>query len=327
LRLLSCFLLFDLFRIVFASTSEKITSLPMCEDGAKVLLTNLDSPRKRGPKETPSGNLYSFAHQAYWGFKFLAEKKVSLWQQVLKATTPAQIQKVGRICSAPGAMPKAGYGAIGMMEYLRKKNVALQVLAAKQHRRYPSSDRPTSKDGRMVFLAIAVAAGIWELEFSTALRKLDQAGLGQRYMSREVHAGERLEEIAKAHSMVFAEPVGNYFYYRNGEYEQIRDLPCKIPKNWQGGFIIYGYRTNKLESAFSRTLPVELAESLAQSLKKPRLAARITNTLPLGKDIKSNCVTCRCGASICAQTRKLALQALAEHRRVVHGNESRLNTN
>jgi hypothetical protein len=289
------------------------------------LLTNLESSNKRGPKETHAGNVYSFAHQAYWGFKFLSEKDAELWEQVLTATKLAQIRKVGRVCSMPETMPKAGYGAAGMMEHLRKKNVARQVLAAKKHRRYPDSDRPSSKHGRMIFLAIAVAAGIWEISFKTALRKLHKAGLGQRYLSREVRAGARLEEEAKRNSMIFAEPVGNYFCPENGKWQLVRELPCKIPRNWQGGYFVCVYGTNGLETVFSRTLPVELAESLARSLGQPQLPKRTAIALPSGKDIKSNCVTCRCGASISAHTRKLALKALAEHRYAVHGIKTRSN--
>jgi hypothetical protein len=258
-------------------------------EDAKVLLTNFHLPKKRGPKEEAPGVIYSFAHQAYWGFKFLSENNFPLWEQVEKATKPAHIQKVGRICATPGAMPKAGYGAIGMMVHLENKNVARQVLAAKKHRRFPSSDRPTSKDGKMVFLAIAVAAGVWEIEFSTALRKLNQAGLGQSYLSREVHAGERLEENAKAHSMVFAESIYNYFHPINGEYKQMRDLPCKIPKNWQGGFFVHVYGPNGVETVFSRTLPVELVETLEKSqehsqIEKKQLAKLPPETKPSDAD-------------------------------------------
>jgi hypothetical protein len=206
------------------------------------------------------------AHQAYWGFRFLAENKETLWQELLSATLTTQIQEVGRTCSLAGAMDEVGCGAVGLMTELEKENVALQVLAGKNHRRYPGSDRPSSLDRRMIFLGVAVAAGIWEIEFSTALRKLAQAGLGPHYMSDEVHDVDRLREYMRRNSIVFAEPVENYFYRAvDGEWQLVRGLPCKVPTNFRGGFIIHGYGQNGSQSTFSRTLPEELRESAETS--------------------------------------------------------------
>ena len=160
-------------------------------------------------------------------------------------------------------MVGAGFGAAGLMTHLENENVALQVLAAKNHRRYPDSERPSSVDRRMIFLAVAVAAGIWEIEFSTALRKLAQAGLGTQYMARDVHRFDRLREHVKRDSIVFAEPVENYFYQSaNGQWLQARDLPCRVPKNFRGGFIIHGYGPNGPQATFSRTLPLALREQM-----------------------------------------------------------------
>jgi len=113
----------------------------------------------------------------------------------------------------------------------------------------------------MIFLAISVAAGIWEVTFSTALRKLAQAGLGPHHMVREVHRFDHMREHMKREAFVWAEPVGNfYFRLSNGEWRQMRDLPCQVPANFQGGFIIYGYGPNGESATFSRTLPRELRD-------------------------------------------------------------------
>ncbi len=231
----------------------------MREEGSKVLLTNSRSAKKRGPKAVDSGSVYTFAHQAYWGFRFLAEKRKTLWERVLAARTPAHIRDVGRVCSRPRIMAGAGYGAAGLMTWLEDKNVAMQLLAAKKHRRYPGSERPSSNDRRMIFLAISVAAGVWRIEFSTALRKLAQAGLGLHHMAREVHRFDHFSESMKRDAFVWAEPVENFFFApSDGKWHQMRDLPCQIPADFRGGFIIYGYGPNGPLATFSRTLPREL---------------------------------------------------------------------
>ena len=163
-------------------------------------------------------------------------------------------------------MTGAGYGAAGQMERLREKIVAKEVLAAKKHRRYPKSNRPSSEDRRMIFLAIAVAAAVWEIDYETALRKLAQAKMGIRHMAREVHRTDRLLENMRARSIVWAEPVGNYFFPSpNGKWELARELPCKVPADWQGGFIMHGVGPSGPQSTFSRTLPLELGEALEKS--------------------------------------------------------------
>ncbi|MGB6877151.1 MAG: hypothetical protein WBD87_14085 [Candidatus Acidiferrales bacterium] len=103
------------------------------------------------------------------------------------AKTVEQIQKVGEECSRSHVMAGAGYGAAGLMTWLTNRNVAVQVLAAKKHRRYLRSERPSSQDRRMFFLGVAVGAGVWEINFGTALRKLAEAGLGQKHMADDVH--------------------------------------------------------------------------------------------------------------------------------------------
>lgn len=155
-----------------------------------------------------------------------------------------------------------------MMERLKDESVATQVIAAKNHRRYPKSERPSSEDRRMIFLAIAVAAGVWEIDYKTALRKLTQAKRGIRYMATEVHRFDRFQENIRAKSIVWAEPVENYFFplpSPNGEWEPMQDLPCKVPSDWQGGYIIYGVGPSGPQSTFSRTLPRELREALENS--------------------------------------------------------------
>jgi len=281
------------------------------------LLTNSLKP---GPKEAHAGNIYGFAHQAYWGFRFLAERRKTFWKQILKAKTARSIQEVGRACSQSGAMTKAGYGAAGLMTWLTERRVAVQVLKAKQHRHYPDSERPSSEDRRMIFLGIAVAAGIWGIEYSTALRKLAEAGLGLEYLAQRVHAFDNLKVNMRQRSLVFAEPVENYFYrLPNGKWQLIRELPCDVPVDFQGGFIMYGYTASGPQSTFSPTLPLELVDSGSQLQKGPQLAETMASSPPSGKRCAPNSVKCRCGAKISAQTRKLAIQALAEHKRIVHG--------
>ncbi len=233
--------------------------LVMRKEGSKVLLTNSQSAKKRGPKQVESGSLYTFAHQAYWGFRFLAGKRATLWKRVLLARTVAQVTEVGKICSRPRIMTGAGYGAAGLMTWLADEKAAMQVLAAKKHRRYPSSRRPSTEDRKMIFLGISVAAGVFGIEFSTALRKLAQAGLGPHHMVREVHRFDQFLEHMKRNAFVWAEPVENFFFpLANGKWDQMRDLPCKVPGNFRGGFIIYGFGPNGETSTFSRTLPLEL---------------------------------------------------------------------
>ena len=284
------------------------------------MLTNSRQKKKRGPKETHTGNIYALAHQAYWGLRFLAERKHKFWQQILDARTVKAIQEVGRACSQPGSLSKAGYGAKGLMNWLKSRRVATQVLKAKRHRRYPGSDRPSSEDRRMIFLGIAVAAGVWEIEYSTALRKLAEAGLGPEHMAAEVHRMDRLQEMMKP--QVWAEPVGNYFIpSSHGRWEQIGELPCKVPANWQGGFILHGYGPSGFQSTFSRTLPPQLHESLMQAQKKLSSAHKKTHGKTHYSRMKRNPNIVRCvfGATISAQTGKLSLQALAEHPRIVQG--------
>lgn len=244
---------------VLALTHETITKPNMSEEGQRVLLTN--SPGKKpGPKEAHASSIYAFAHQAYWGFRFLAEKREQLWLKVLQATRVSEIQEVGQECSKPGSMAGAGYGAAGMMEWMAKPNVAAQVLAAKNHRRYPDSERPSSEDRRMIFLGVAVAAGVFGVTFETALRKLAQAGRSQKYMARNVHNWDRIQQKLKDEGFIWAEPVGNYMLpAEGGKWELMRDLPCPIPENFQGGFIIHGYMPDgQFKSVYSKTLPTEL---------------------------------------------------------------------
>jgi hypothetical protein len=174
-------------------------------------------------------------------------------------------------------MRGAGYGAAGAMTWLENGNVACQILAAKCHRRYPNSKRPTSEDRRMIFLGIAVAAGIFEQSFTTALRKLAEAKLGIEHIAEEVHGIDRLKEFMKSKSMVWAEPVGNYFWYGpDGKWVLLDALPCEVPKppknpkDWQGGYIVYGYGPRGFEATFSRTLPVELTENKSKDSKKSK---------------------------------------------------------
>lgn len=278
---LACFYVFPFWTesswklVSFAREQSRL--LLVCEGGAKVLLTNSPQKKRPGPKGVHAGNLYSFAHQAYWGFRFLAEKRGILWRKVLAATTIAQVTRVGRACWRPAVLARAGYGAAGQMERLREKPVAMQVLAAKSHRRYPRSNRPSSEDRRMIFLGIALAAAVWEIDFETALRKLAEAKRGIRHMVKEVHRYDRFMENVRVRSIVWAEPAGNYFFPEpspDGKWELMQELPCKVPDDWQGGFIIHGIGPSGPQSTFSRTLPLELQEWLEKSERQANEAKR-----------------------------------------------------
>jgi hypothetical protein len=105
----------------------------------------------------------------------------------------------------------------------------------------------------------------------------------------------------------------------NRKWRPIRELPCDVPEIFQGGYIIHGYTANGPQSTFSPTLPLELVDSGSQLQKGPPLAKTMASDPPPRKSCAPNSVRCRCGAEISAQTRKLALKALAEHKRIVHG--------
>lgn len=185
-----------------------------------------------------------------------------LWRKVLQARRVKELTDVGLVCLSPKLMAGAGYGAVGAMTYLNDKHVAREILAAKRHRRYPRSNRPSSEDRRMIFLGIAVAAGVFGLRFGTALRKLAEKKLGLDYLSDVVHELDRLQEMVKSQSMIWAEPVGNYFWHMpDGKWTPLRELPCAVPDDWQGGYFIYGYGPSGFQAAFSRTLPTELIET------------------------------------------------------------------
>ena len=118
----------------------------------------------------------------------------------------------------------------------------------------------------MIFLAVAVAAGIWEIESGAnrADESLPKLGSTANTWRGDVHRFDRLREHVKRDSIVFAEPVENYFYQSaNGQWLQARDLPCRVPKNFRGGFIIHGYGPNGPQATFSqRTLPLALREQM-----------------------------------------------------------------
>ena len=227
------------------------------------MLTNSERKKPGRPKGGDAGAIYSFAHQAYWGFRFLSAERKSLWQKVLLAREPQEVQEVGEECSRPGVMAGAGYGAFGLMTWLKNQNVAMQVLAAKNHRRYPRSERPSSRDRRMIFLGIAVAAGILNDEFSTALRKLAQSGRGEKHLSQAVHNWDHIEHKLKETAFVWAEPIFNYCDpLPDGGWQLWQNLPCPVPKDqYLGGYIVHGFLPDgRVASRFSRTLPIELCD-------------------------------------------------------------------
>lgn len=225
------------------------------------MLTN-SARNKPGPKEAGAGAIYSFAHQAYWGFRFLSTERKSLLDKILLAKDSREVQEVGEECSKLGVMAGAGYGARGLMTWLKNSNVATQVLLAKNHRRYPRSERPSSQDRRMIFLGIAVAAGVFEIKFSTALRKLAQSGRGERRLNQEVHNWDRIEQRLRETASVWAEPILNFCdHWPDGSWRLRKNLPCPVPQDYHGGYIIHGFLPDgRSASHFSRTLPTELAD-------------------------------------------------------------------
>jgi hypothetical protein len=273
---------------------------------------------KTGPEGVSPGSLYAFAHQAYWGFRYLREHQEPLWLVIKAATSVSEIQKIGEKCSAPNAMPGSGYGAIGAMTWLARDYVAQEVLNAKKHRDYPKSDRPSSEDRRMFFLGIAISAGIFELKLGTALRKLAEADLGSEKLSVDVHRYDLFREKVRTESLIWAESVAHYFWLNaNGEWMQLDDLPCEVPKDWHGGYFLYGITDTGLKVVFVRKLPIELEERAP----KPRVAVRTKirrakSSTPAA--LPPNHVICKCGATIAAKTREQALKALVEHQKIVH---------
>jgi hypothetical protein len=211
---------------------------------------------KTGPEQVRPGSLFAFACQAYWGFRHLREHKKSLWHVIKTARIESEIQEIGVLCAGRNAMPGAGYGAIGAMTWLARDYVAREIVAAKNHNQYPSSQRPTSEDRRMIFLGVATAAGIFELSIGTTLRKLAEVKLGLEKISEHVHRFDQFREMVISNAFVWAEPVSNFFWRRpNGEWIPLHELPCDVPKNWQGGFIVYGQTDSGTVATFSRTLP------------------------------------------------------------------------
>lgn len=123
----------------------------------------------------------------------------------------------------------------------------------------------------MIFLGIATAAGIFELSIGTALRKLADAKLGLEKISEHVHRVDQFREMVVSHSFVWAESVSNYFWFTpDGKWKPLHDLPCEVPDDWQGGYILYGYGPSGFDVSFSRTLPVELAEKKCDEPNKPK---------------------------------------------------------
>jgi hypothetical protein len=277
---------------------------------------------KTGPEGVSPGSLYAFAQQAYWGFRYLREHKQPLWLAVKTATTVSEIQQIGKNCAARNAMSGAGYGAIGAMTWLGRDYVAQEILNAKKHTEHPKSNRPSSEDRRMIFLGIATAAGIFELQVSTALRKLGSARLGWKRLSMDVHNWDKFKEKMRAESFTLAESVANYFWPQpNGKWIQLRDLPCEVPEDWYGGYFVYGITDAGEQVTFARGLPIEL-----KSAAKPSVPVRVKHhrtNLPTPVTLPPNQVVCECGATIAAQTREQALQGLAEHKKIVHKTKSR----
>jgi hypothetical protein len=280
---------------------------------------------KTGPEEVRAGSLYAFSHQAYWGFRYLREHKESLWLSVKTATIVSEIQEIGVQCAGPNAMPGAGYGAIGAMTWLARDYVAREILAAKNHAQYPSSERPTSEDRRMIFLGVATAAGIFELSIGTALRKLAEAKLGLEKISEHVHRFDQFREMVISSAFVWAVPVSNFFWRRpNGEWILLHNLPCEVPKNWQGGFIVYGETDSGTQATFSRTLPIGL-ESIPERGALPTTEqSEVANLGSPTVTQAPNHIVCECGTTIAASDGENALKVLAEHKRLVHDKDSHL---
>lgn len=274
-----------------------------------------------GPTKVESGSLYAFAHQAYWGFRYLSEHQGPLWRAIKTATSVSEVQKIGDICAGPNAMPNASYGAVGAMTWLARDYVANEILAARKHPKYPKSNRPTSEDRRMIFLGIAVAAGIFELRVGTALRRLAESKMGLEVLADEVHQFDRYKKMVEEKGYVIAEPITNYVLpLGNGRVYVKGDLPCYVPANHAKGYIIHGYCDGHSVATFSEELPADLANS-------PEAQYRgLVENAPTGSQRKAtvtdspNQVICHCGAIVAARDRETALKVLADHKRAIHSN-------
>ena len=126
--------------------------------------------------------------------------------------------------------------------------------------------------------------------------------------------------MAIASSIVWAEPVGNYFCpLGDGQPLPLRDLPCELPPNWRGGgYFIYVQEAAGSRATFSYTLPTELNDGL-DSQRKLQVEPVVALGAQPSKNLPENCVVCECGATISASDRESALRVLAEHKRVEHG--------
>ena len=119
--------------------------------------------------------------------------------------------------------------------------------------------------------SVATAAGIFELSIGTALRKLAEAKLGLEKISEHVHRFDQSREMVISNAFVWAEPVSNYFCCEpDGGCTLLEPLPCEVPDDWQGGYILYGYGPSGFEVSFSRTLPAELAKKKCNEPSKPK---------------------------------------------------------
>ena len=197
---------------------------------------------KRGPKGQGPGTLYATACQWFWRFKSLRKgipdgvqhnpdftmlddgrvrtnwiftpyqgkpAEPQTWDALLDAST---IEEVQASCQASPWWLNPKYGGGPGSPYPGLPALASALLKAKAHLRYPRSNRPTSEESRMWFLAIALAAETWEISLGTAINLLHKSPAFRKPEEPKV-----LKEImdSTGNVMELVHPEGNY--YTNGQ--------------------------------------------------------------------------------------------------------------
>ena len=160
---------------------------------------------KRGPKGKAPGNLYATACDWFWrlnslrvgtpdsiahdpeirmlddnnstfAWKFTPFKgkptEPDTLRSLLRATT---VEEVRAACERSPWWLNPRFGGGPGSPYPGLPALAQAFLDAKGHRRYPRSDRPTSEESRIWFLAIALAAKTWEIGLGRAINLLQKS--------------------------------------------------------------------------------------------------------------------------------------------------------
>lgn len=194
---------------------------------------------KRGPKAQPSGTLYATACQWFGLFKNVREgmpdgvhhwadvivkndgdttgfewrfmpyrgkpPEPQTWNALLAATTIEDLQAA---CQASPWWLHPKHGGGPGSPYPGLPALAKAFLEAKRHRRYPRSERATSEESRMWFLATALAAATWEISLGRAINLFQSSP-----EFRKPEEMEGLKELIDATGNVteLVHPQGNYY--------------------------------------------------------------------------------------------------------------------